>query len=76
MVKALLSLIVAADEDTQQHVSFTRYCLFLFSYRRMSLSDEVYLFNSRCMMHMLPSVKVQQGLPHQQVRTSFNMWVH
>ncbi|XP_033629836.1 uncharacterized protein LOC117291928 isoform X2 [Asterias rubens] len=40
------------------------------SYRRMSLSDEVYLFNSRCMMHMLPSVKVQQGIPHQQLGQS------
>ncbi|XP_033628211.1 uncharacterized protein LOC117290770 [Asterias rubens] len=37
------------------------------SYKQMPLSDEVYLFNSRCMMHILPSVKVQQGLPHQQL---------
>ncbi|XP_033638233.1 uncharacterized protein LOC117298952 [Asterias rubens] len=37
------------------------------SYRQMPLSDEVYLFNSRCVIHMLPSVKVQQGLPHQQM---------
>ena len=26
-------------------------------------------------MSMLPSVKAQQSLLHQQVRTSFNMWV-
>ncbi|XP_071791951.1 uncharacterized protein [Asterias amurensis] len=47
------------------------------SYRQMPLSDEVYLFNSRCMMHFLPSVKVQQGLPkHQRGLSSPQRFTH
>ena len=47
----------------------------LVSYRQMPMSDEDYHSKSRCMMSMLPSVKVQRCLPKQKVRTSFNMEV-
>ena len=41
----------------------------------MPLSDEADLSKSRCMMRMLPSVKVQRCHPQHQVRTSFNVRV-